>query len=100
MVLPRHDREMPEPLRAAVAQLHIIGVYIQRNRTALRNGQVIFSRQELAPLNEHPLTAPPHRGDATILRSGNKAVAYRENCSCICQHDTAAQFLTLELDIV
>ena len=59
MVLPRHDREMPEPLRAAVAQLHIIGVYIQRNRTALRNGQVIFSRQELAPLNEHPLTAPP-----------------------------------------
>ncbi len=83
-----HDGEMRETVKAAVADLGVVVVDVQRDGRAVLGQNAHLIRQELTAVDQHALTSRADRGDAAILGTGEIAIAKTVHVAGLGQHDT------------
>ena len=76
---------MLEERRAVIADLHVIGVGVEPDGRAVVDGGTLLVRDELAPVDHHPLASAPRRGQAPVARTGHEAVAQVERQAAGCE---------------
>ena len=70
---------MAEPRRTVVADINVVGMGIDRDGGTVRNVFAVFSRQELAPINQHALTARTVGCNPPISGARDKALVNVKN---------------------
>ncbi|MPL84634.1 hypothetical protein SDC9_30599 [bioreactor metagenome] len=100
--MPRavQDQGVAEAHEAALADLRVIGIDVERDRAALGRGHRALVRQELATVDQQVLAAMPDRGDGAVLRLHHIAVADLEHLARRSEQDAACLAVAQELDVV
>ena len=99
VVRPAQNGKVPEPRRAVVAQFHVVRCCVEHDALAVRHIRAVLERQELTPVDQHPLTPAPDGGQPAIQRARDETVAQVKGNPRRRQHDAACNAAALKLDI-
>ena len=99
MVRTAEYGEMAETRGPVVPQLDIVGIAVKCDGNPIFDILGILIRQELAVVDQHPLTAASDRGDAAIHRARDHAAAQAEDAAAGRQAQGAAIAVALQFDI-